>query len=75
MQDNLDGEIDRQVLMLLVPAILAPLLLAALLFVIVFPFILTAFLSPLYRGRLMTVFAATPTPQPEPSAGPPVPAG
>jgi hypothetical protein len=51
---------ELRFLQLLIPAIVVPMMAAGILSIIAFPFILTAFLSPLYRARLMAVFKVTP---------------
>ncbi len=53
-------------LVLLVPAVTALPMATVILFIITFPFVLTAFLSPLYRERLMAAFEVTPVQAPAP---------
>ncbi len=46
---------------IILPLLVIPAVLTAVLFGVAFPFILTTFLSPFYRERLMAVFGVTPT--------------
>lgn len=53
----------------MLPFVVLVLLLKLILFLIAFPFVLTAFLSPLYRERLIAIFRVEPTPPPEQLVG------